>query len=272
MEKIFYNSSMPRAGSTLIQNILGQNPDFYVTPTSGVLELIFGARMNYTNSNEFKAQDVKLMEKGFLGFCEEGMKGFYNNITDKKYIVDKSRGWGIHRPFLIKIFNEEPKIICMVRDLREIITSMEKKYRAHPEQQSHIVNHGEFRGTTTFKRSQIWLNGTPVGMALERLTEIITQGYDKKIFFIRYEDLLTSPNETMKDVYNYLGVDFYLHDFTNIEQITVEDDNVYGIYGDHNIKKELGKVKYDYKNILDAGTIDYITKNYQWYFKYFSYF
>jgi hypothetical protein len=36
--KIFYQSSMPRAGSMLLQNILAQNPDFYVIPTSGLLE------------------------------------------------------------------------------------------------------------------------------------------------------------------------------------------------------------------------------------------
>ena len=66
--KIFYQSSMPRAGSTLLQNILAQNPDFYVTPTSGLLELIFGARANYTNSPEFKAQEDVAMKKAFLAF------------------------------------------------------------------------------------------------------------------------------------------------------------------------------------------------------------
>ena len=58
MDKIFFQSSLPRAGSTLLQNILGQNPDFYVTPTSGVLELLYSARQNYTNDNAFKAQDL----------------------------------------------------------------------------------------------------------------------------------------------------------------------------------------------------------------------
>ena len=107
---IFFQSSMPRAGSTLLQNILGQNPDFYVTPTSGVLELVFGARMNYTNSPEFKAQDAELMKKGFLNFCNKGLNGFYEGVTDKKYVVDKSRGWGIHYDFL-NSFLEEPKIV-----------------------------------------------------------------------------------------------------------------------------------------------------------------
>ncbi len=100
MDKIFYQSSLPRAGSTLLQNILAQNPDVYATPTSGVLELIFGARANYTNSPEFKAQDVELMKVGWQAFAKAGMDAFYNAITHKKYVVDKSRGWGIHYDFL----------------------------------------------------------------------------------------------------------------------------------------------------------------------------
>ena len=48
MEKIFFQSSLPRAGSTLLQNIIGQNPEFYVTPTSGALDLLYSARTNYT--------------------------------------------------------------------------------------------------------------------------------------------------------------------------------------------------------------------------------
>ena len=49
MEKLFFQSSLPRAGSTLLQNIMGQNPDFYVTPTSGVLELVYAA--NWVKNN-----------------------------------------------------------------------------------------------------------------------------------------------------------------------------------------------------------------------------
>jgi sulfotransferase len=55
---------------------MGQNPDFYVTPTSGVLELVYGARANFSTSPEFKAQDVLLMEAGFKEFCNKGIFGF----------------------------------------------------------------------------------------------------------------------------------------------------------------------------------------------------
>jgi hypothetical protein len=39
-KKIFYNASLPRAGSTLLQNILMQNPEIYSTPTSGIIEFL----------------------------------------------------------------------------------------------------------------------------------------------------------------------------------------------------------------------------------------
>src|SRR5271155_615721 len=91
--KIFYQSSMPRSGSTLLQNIMAQNPDFYVTPTSGLLELVYGARASYTGNAEFNAQDADAMKKAFLGFCRAGMEGYFRALTDKPYVIDKSRGW-----------------------------------------------------------------------------------------------------------------------------------------------------------------------------------
>ena len=88
-EKIFFQSSMPRSLSTMFQNIMAQNPDFHVTATDGLLELVFGARANFTSSLEFKAQDQALMEKAFKGFCLGGIEGYAKEITDKKYTLNK---------------------------------------------------------------------------------------------------------------------------------------------------------------------------------------
>ena len=89
MEKIFFQSSLPRAGSTLLQNILAQNPDFYTTPTSGLIEMLYRSRNAYSDSPEFKAQDEETMKKAFMGYCRGGLEGYFKDITDKKYIVDK---------------------------------------------------------------------------------------------------------------------------------------------------------------------------------------
>ena len=64
--EIFFNSSMPRSGSTLLQNILGNNPDFYATPTSGLVEMLLCSRKQYTHSPSFKAQNEEEMKKHSL--------------------------------------------------------------------------------------------------------------------------------------------------------------------------------------------------------------
>jgi len=270
MQKIFFQSSLPRAGSTVLQNILAQNPDFYCTPTSGVLELLYGARMNYTESPEFKAQDGELMKKGFQGFCNEGIKGFYNSITDKKYVVDKSRGWGIHYDFL-NFFYPNPKIVCIVRDLRDIFASMERKFRENPDKHDSILDWSKLQGTTVPKRVDLWVANPPVGLAIERLQEIIRQGLDRHIHFVKYEDLCLHPQQTMTLLYQYLEVPEYIHDFDNIEQVTQEDDAVYGIYGDHVIRKQLSIKKSDAERLLGKDVCRWIKDNFQWYFNKFDY-
>jgi len=270
-KKIYYNSSLPRSGSTILQNILGQNPNIYVTPTSGVLELVFGARMNYTNSPEFKAQDSELMSKAFLSFCEGGMHSYYNAITDKEIIIDKSRGWGIHFSLLEKIHGEKPKIICIVRDLREVVCSMEKNFRKSQDKAQSIVNHAEMSGTSTAKRVDIWMQSQPIGLAIERLQQIILEGNDKHILFIKFEDLCRNPKTEIGRVYEYLNIEPFEHDFDNVQQITIEDDAVYGVFGDHKIRLKIEPVPVTHNQVLGISVSEWIYTNYKWFFEYFKY-
>ena len=271
MEKLFFQSSLPRAGSTMLQNILAQNPDIYATPTSGVLELIYGARENYSNSPEFIAQDKELMQKGYLAFCKEGMDAFYNAITDKKYVVDKSRGWGVHYDMLQVIRGEKPKVICLIRDLRDVFASMENNFRKNPEKSQGIVNWATGQATTVEKRIDYWIQNPPVGIAIERLREIIRYGNDANILFVQYENLCLRPDSEMIRIYQYLDIPYFKHDFDNIEQVTKEDDEVYGAFGDHVIRKQLKLMPSKAKQLLGADVCNWIFENYKWFYSYFKY-
>jgi sulfotransferase len=272
VEKVFFQSSMPRAMSTTLQNILAQNPDFYVTPTSGLLELWFGARKNYTDSPEFKAQDADLMKKAFTSFCHDGMLGYFNAITDKKYVIDKSRGHGVYRPF-IDSFYPNPKIICMVRDLKDVLCSYEKIYRKNQHRHDPTRDDLTARGTTIHKRMDEWLHPTnTIGRGVERIFEMIRQGYDDKILFVKSEDLCLHPDREMTRIYQYLEIPDFKHDFDNIQQVTKEDDSVYGLgEGLHTIRPKLEMRPSDAKAILGADICDWIYNTYRWYYDKFGY-
>jgi sulfotransferase len=270
IKQIFYNSSLPRSGSTLLQNILMQNPLIYSTPTSGVIDLLLGSRTIYTNNDAFRAQDPDVVKRGFLKYCHSGLYGYYNGITDRPYVFEKSRAWLGNWGFL-SLFETNPKIVVMVRDLRGIFASMEKNWRKNQDKDPNITNALELKNMTTDSRLQHFSVSPPVGPTLEWLYEVFNQGYQNKILFIRYEDFLTNPVVQMNAIYDYIGIQRYNHDFDNIEQLTHENDVIHGIFGDHKIKNKIEPLKIDYFDILGEKNCNSIVNNYSWFYKNFNY-
>jgi sulfotransferase len=167
---------------------------------------------------------------------------------------------------------EKPKMICMVRDLRSIVASMEKIFRKNAENHSDMVNHGEMKGTSTAKRVGMWLNSPPVGLALERLQQCFQEGISREMLILRAEDLTANPTETMKRLYDYVGLESYAHDFDNVEQSVTEDDSVYGLTSDlHTIRNKVTPLKFDAVQVLGQGVCEQIDKNHVWYQKMFGY-
>jgi sulfotransferase len=271
MKKIIFNSSLPRSGSTLWQNIIAQNPDFYCTPTSGLADMVLSSKNAYNSSQAVLAQDPVDMEKAFIGYCRAGIQGYFSDITDKQFVLEKSREWGVNYG-LLNMIQHEPKVVCMVRDLRSVYSSMEKNFRKNPHRENHVQNVPELVGTTLRKRIDIWADGVPVGVSVDRLRDIIDQGIDKNILFIRYEDLMSDPESEVKRFYDYIGIDYYPgHNFKTIEQVTHENDLIHGIYGDHKLRKEFKRLPDDYEDILGFELSQAIKNTYGWFYDYFEY-
>ncbi len=269
---IFFNSSMPRSMSTLLQCILNQNPDIAATPTDPVLEYLFGARLNYTNTPEVKAMDKELALRTWRGFCWGGLEGYANAYSSKEHLCIKTRGGTIHYRWFEAFMPEKPKMICMVRNLKSIIASMEKIYRKNQESHQAIQNHSEMSGTNTPKRVDAWMASPPVGMALERLQQCFLEGINKEVLYIRAEDLTSYPQREMDKIYKYLGFESFQHDFDNVEQSIKEDDSVYGLTPDlHTIRQKIQPLTPDYTQVLGNQVCDWIDNTYSWYQKAFGY-
>ena len=259
---------MPRSGSTLLQNILGNNPDIYATPTSGLIELLKESRKIYSSSPQFKAQDENQMKSAFLMYCRYGIEGYFNGLTDRKYAIDKSRGWAISYGFL-KAFYPNPKIICMVRDLREVVVSMEKNYLKYPEKTEFQLEEN-LKAVNVGERITYWMKTLPLN-TLFKLQEVIRRGWGEQMLFIRFEDLVENPDRELRKVYKYLNLPYYQHDFNNIEQVTFEDDKFHGRYGDHKIEKSIKPVPNKAEALLGELICNQLYEKNKWYFEYFNY-
>lgn len=270
MEKIFFQSSLPRSGSTLLQNLLAQNTDFYVTPTSPVADYLSVLREVYTNNPSVNAQDENEMKSAYKGMCKASICGYFEAITDKKYVLDKSRAWMPNYDFLEFFFDEKPKIVCLVRDLRDVFCSNEKNFRKNPHKARQNFGMGD--ANTLPKRIDVWASSNNfTGGAIDSLNDAIRTGTIQDILVIKYESLCLYPDAAIKKIYQYLDIPYYEHNFENVEQSTHENDLVHGIFGVHKIRNVVEILPSDANVILGKDVCDWIYNNYKWFFDYFGY-
>ena len=58
--------------------------------------------------------------------------------------------------------------------------------------------------------------------------------------FIEYADLVADPAAVLLSLYDFMGWESFVHDFDNVTNVHPEDDLVYGLIGQHDIRQKVG--------------------------------
>lgn len=241
MRKFNTIAGLPRAGSTLLCQILNSNPRFHVTPTSAVLDVLKQMRTNFSSNMTFRAQNRLSIYDNF----RQGMKGFLDGFFyDSEVVFDKNRAWTNNLTLIDNIMQDfKTKVIWLYRDPVEIVSSIEAQY-----QKTYLLENmdetnapGAFntleRRISTFT-AQEGLLGFPV----EALKDALEMGYGNRILFVKYFELTNEPEATLKRIHEFIEEEYYEYDFKNIKQSTWEFDGVYNYKFPHVIKE--GEIKY----------------------------
>lgn len=252
---IHFISGMPRAGSTLLCNILAQNPQFYTTATNGILDIIFSVRNNWDNLIEFKAAPDEEAKKRVL---QGILSSFYEGI-EKPIIFDKSRGWIAYIEMAETILQRPPKILVPVRDIRDILASFEKLWRKSSDTHQAVQERDNyFKWQTVEGRCEIWTSQEqPVGLAYNRIKDALTRGHKDKMHFVKYESLTRFPNQTLREIYDFLEEEQFEHNFNHVEQVTWENDSIHGIPELHTIRPKVEPQNEQWPDILGDAAIPY---------------
>ena len=251
---IHFIAGLPRSGSTLLCNILNQNPRFHATSTSGILEIVLAIRNQWENVTALSASPNKegknLVLKGIL-------PNYYETI-ERPVVFDKSRGWGAYIELAEYILGREIKMLVPVRSIVDILASFEKLYREQthsfqfPQEKSHFYEWQSLSG-----RADIWMrNDQPVGIAYNRIRDSIDRGFGNRMLLVEFEQLTQYPNTTMESVYQFLEEEPFKHDFNNVEQVTQENDDIHGIPGLHLIRPKVEPVQVDARSIIGDTAFD----------------
>lgn len=251
-------NGMPRSGSTLLANILNQNPRFWATPTSGLCQLLLQTNSSWSQIPELRASATPADKMNTLGRMFEG---FHENI-DQPVIFSKSRGWVCAFELLEKILPKPPKIIVTYRDIPSILSSCEKLFRKELASPASVAQWGANMETVE-GRLDFWTGSDQlVGGAYNRIRDCVRRGHRDRMHFVNFDDLTTKPDNTLGELYAFLGEPYFVHDFNSVEQTTIEKDIEHGFVDLHTIRREVKPVKKDYREILGDAVRPYLNFSY----------
>lgn len=260
---IFFVSGLPRSGSTLLMNILGQNPSHHVTPTSGLIEIFMSIKSGWKKYIEFKAEGLEKAKPRIASAMKGLLYGYFEKEIDaKKVIFDKSRGWLNYIEDLENVLGKKVKIIVPVRDVRAICASFEKIYRNRGIEFDYPLGDNFYQCQTIEGRCEVLLSkGGVIGIAINRIRDCFTRKVQDRLVVVPYKALVTDRQVAMDVIYNFLGLPQFQHDFNDIKQITYENDVYHGM-DLHTIKPKVDVQGPNWYNILPEKYADDLAKRY----------
>jgi sulfotransferase len=159
---------------------------------------------------------------------------------------------------------QKAKIICPVRDIDEILTSMIWMIRRNSMQSS--VVRSNFIDEPLIKQN-IPVNDENrchyiagpkgiLGNSLRSIVDGVRAGFLDRLLFVEYKDLMTIPEQTLQRIYDFLGEPSFKHDFDNIENTNKEKDlEIYGLEDMHTVRKVIKATAPSPKDVLPAVVI-----------------
>jgi len=234
---ILFMAGFPRSGSSLLANILAQNPKFYTTPTSGLVASILSIKDNWKNNDIYRSNGEDYVYPKIKSMMKWMMLGFYYEQIERGVIpIDKNRMWTGHVDMLDKLLGSNYKIIFPIRNVVDCCISMERINR-----KGSLVNHGDngdfIKEQTTRGRAQNFLKDEGIfGLPLLYLRELMYRGETDKLVVVPYNDLLKYPTQTLNKIHNDLNLPQFRYDFNNIKQVIVEQDLEHG-FEPHSLHK-----------------------------------
>jgi sulfotransferase len=190
----------------------------------------------------------------------------YYSDVEKPVIFDKNRSWTNRLHYINGYFGVAPKVLCPVRNIDEILTSFIQMRRRSMETLDET-------GKINFLDEMLIKNGIPLnddnrcqvlsgpngilGQSYQSLKQVIMEGNQKCLHFIEYDDLVNSPDETMRKIYEFLDEQYFEHDFSSLTNIHQERDAlIYGIPDMHDVRSSLEKASADPKEVLSELTLE----------------
>lgn len=225
MKQFVALSGLPRTGSTLLSAILSQNPVIHAEGNSAVCQLMWDMQQSATNSEQMRANNKDLVDK-----LVRQIPDTYYADTQQSIIVDKCRSWTLpaNMQMLNKYFDNAPKVIVMVRPLQQIVAS--------------FMALRQTNGWQNLEQGLLDDGSEPIMRSLAGV-EWANKNNNGEFMFVTYDDLVNNTKWTLLRIYDHCGWQPFEHDLDNIVNTHKENDSVYGLIGQHDVRSNISRRK-----------------------------
>jgi hypothetical protein len=197
-------------------------------------------QQSVANSEQIKANNKDLTTK-----LVKPIPHTYYGDVKKPIIVDKCRSWTLpeNMEMLHRYFDNKPKVIVLVRPLIEIVASFMALRKSN--------------GWTNLQTDLLKDGSEPIMRSLAGV-QWAKQNNNGEFIFVTYEDLVDDTESTLGRIYQHCEWEPFKHRFEDIVSSVEEDDSVYGLIGQHQIRPKIGRRR------LDVDLSDELVKQCNW--------
>jgi len=207
-KRTIYVTGLPRAGSTLLCQLLGLHPSIYSLGHSSPLSQVFNALRAQLSDDPFLLSqldvDFDLTYTRLLNAYQGFINGWFAE-TDKPVVVDKNRGW-LRMIETVALLDPQFRMLVCVRDLRQVYGSIEAQHQKtllldFPD---HMAPHAAYeRADALFGKDGVI--GGPL-KSIEYLLQDAPPALRERVGFVAFEAMMSDPTETLRLLYHWLDL------------------------------------------------------------------
>ena len=228
-KQLLFLVAQPRSGNTLFASIINQNPEITCTPNSITLEIMKDLFLLKNTDVFLNYPDHKSLDNVL-----DSVFDTYYKDWPQRIIIDRGP---VMTPgnfqLMQKHFKRPFKCIVLLRDLMDVLASYMQWYT---ENSDSFVNRYNCKNDEE-KLSMIMNKDGAVAKDLEAIKNAFN--YPDICHFVKYDDLVSQPEQEFRKIYKFIGEPYYNHKFENLKQVEV---NGMG-YDDKIVGKNMHKIK-----------------------------
>ena len=237
-------TGLPRAGSTLLCQLLAQHPEIHCEGHSSPLcNTLLGIRRMISDDQFFLSQLDNSFESSYAHLAS-AMQGFlrgWHHDCQRKIVVDKNRAW-LHAIELLLHIEPDARLIVCLRELGQIYGSIEAQHQRTilVDFIDHLADYDRFgRADILFAKDKAI--GAPL-ISLHAVPDL-PEKVRERLYFVRFEDMVEQPTACMSHIYAWMGLSPFEINSAKLKTGIQESDSHYHMKYTHKQSERITKPK-----------------------------